>query len=79
MHPLKLLCPLRWLTVFHVTKSGCSSSFCGSGEGCFDLPKLKNELLEEDLLLSPSAALEEVVDRDEGVDDADEAEAGEGA
>ncbi len=64
--------------VFHVTKRGCSSSFGGAGEGCLLLPKLKKEELDEDLLLSPRAALEEVVESDEGVENADEAEAGDG-
>lgn len=81
MHPRKLLCPLRWLTVFHVTKSGCSSSLGGGGSGdvCLDRPKLKNELLDEDLLSSPSAALEDAVESEEGVEGAGEAEAGEDA
>ena len=42
------------------------------------LPKLKKDEFEEDLLLSPRAALEEVVEIEEGVDGADEPEAGEG-
>lgn len=82
MHPLKLLCPLRDDTVFHVTNNGYSSSLGGTvGDGCCErrLPKLKKEVLDEDLEVLSKAAMEEVVEREEGVDEEEEAEAGDGA
>ena len=65
--------------MFHVTKRGYSSAFGSAGEGCFDRPKEKNDELDEDLELPPRAAVDEVVDNDEGVDDEEEPEAGDRA
>lgn len=81
MHPRRLLFPLRGDTVFHVTNRGCSSSLGGAaGDGCCELrlPKLKKEVLDEDFEVLSRAVLEEVVEREEGVED-EEAEAGETA
>ena len=82
MHPRRLLFPLRGDIVFHVTNKGCSSSLGGgAGDGCCErrLPKLKKEVLEEDFEVVSKAALEEVVEREDGVEEAEEAEAGEEA
>lgn len=71
MQPRNDLCP-REEMAFQVTKRGCASSLeRESGEGCCDrrLPKEKNEVLDEDLDASPRAARDEVVDREEGVDE----------
>ena len=68
--------------MFHVTNKGYSSSLGGAaGDACCErrLPKLKKEVLDEDLEELFKAALEEVVERDEGVDEEEEAEAGDGA
>jgi len=75
MQPRRLLCP-RLLTVSHVIKSGyCSCLRVGA---VFDrLPKEKNEELEHDFDEAPSAACDDVVEREEGVD-AVEAEEDEG-
>lgn len=79
MQPRRLLWP-RLLTVFQVTKRGCSSCFFGGrGEACWERrAKEKKEELEEDLDVSPRAACEEVAERDEGVEE-DEAVDGEDA
>lgn len=62
--------------MFHVTKSGYSSSL-RTGEGCCErLAKEKKDEFEEDLEASPSAALDDEVDSEEGVE-AVEALAGE--
>ncbi len=82
MHPRRLLFPLLGDTVFQVTNKGCSSSLGGAaGDGCCErrLPKLKKEVLEEDFEALSKARLEEVVEREEGVEEEDEAEAGDGA
>ena len=68
--------------MFHVTNNGCSSSLGEAvGDGCRErrLPKLKKEVLEEDLEALSMVALEEVVERVEGVEEEEEAEAGDGA
>ena len=80
MQPRSDLWPLRGETVFQVTKRGCSSVFGTAGEGCLERPKEKKDELDEDLELPPRAALEEDVEREvEGVEDEEEAEAGESA
>lgn len=57
--------------MFQVTKSGYSSSF-RAGEGCWDRrAKEKNDELEDDFEESPSAAFDEDVDREEGVETVD--------
>ena len=68
--------------MFHVTNKGCSSSLGGAaGDGCWErrLPKLKKEDLEEDFEVLSKAALEDVAEREDGVEDDEEAEAGDGA
>ena len=79
MQPRRVLCP-RLLTVFQVTKRGCSSSFLGGrGEGCGERrAKEKKEELDEDLDAEPRAAREDAAERDEGVDAVDAVD-GEGA
>lgn len=79
MQPRRLLWP-RLLTLFQVTKRGCSSSFLGGmGEACCERrAKEKKEELEEDLDVSPRAAWDEVAERVDGVD-AVEADDGEDA
>lgn len=84
IQPRRLLFPLRGDIVFHVTNKGCSSSSSlggAAGDGCWErrLPKLKKEVLEEDFELLSNATLEEVVEREDGVDGEGEAEAGEAA
>lgn len=81
MHPRRLLFPLRGDIVFHVTNKGCSSLGGAAGDACCErrLPKLKKEVLEEDFELLSKVALEEVVERVDGVEEEDEAEAGDGA
>ena len=82
MHPLRLLIPLLGDIVFHVTNKGCSSSLGRVvGEGCCErrLPKLKKEVLEEDFEVLSKAALEDVVEMEDGVEEEEEAEAGDGA
>lgn len=77
--------PLRGDIVFHVTNRGCassSSSLVGAaGDGCWErrLPKLKKEVLDEDFELLSSAKFEEVVEREDGVEEEEEAEAGDAA
>lgn len=69
--------------MFHVTNKGCSSSSLGgaAGDGCCErrLPKLKKEVLDEDFELLSNATLEEVVEREDGVEEEEEADAGEAA
>ena len=75
------MCPLRGDIMFHVTNKGRSSSLGGAtGDGCCErrLLKLKKEVLEEDFEVLFKAALEEVVERVDGVEEEEEAEAGEG-
>ena len=82
MQPRRLLFPLRGDIVFHVTNKGCSSSLGGAaGDGCRErrLPKLKKEDFEEDFELLSKATLEEVVEREDGVEEEEDAEAGEAA
>ena len=82
MHPRRLLFPVRDDIVFHVTNKGCSSSLGGAaGDGCLErrLPRLKKEVLDEDFDVLSRPVLEEVVEREEGVEEDDEAEAGEAA
>ena len=69
MHPRRDVYP-RLETVFQVTKSGCSSSL-RAGEGWGRCEKEKNEEMDEDLEVSPRAARDEVVERDDGVDEAE--------
>ena len=83
MHPRRFLFPLRGDIVFHVTNKGCSSSSLGgaAGDGCCErrLPKLKKEVLEEDFEVLSKVVLEDVVERVDGVEEDEEAEAGEAA
>lgn len=82
MHPRRLLFPLRGDIVFQVTNKGYSSSLGGAaGDGCCErrLPKLKKDVLEEDFEVLSKAALEDVVEREDGVEEDEEAEAGDGA
>ena len=82
MHPRRLLFPLRGDILFHVTNKGCSSSLGGAaGDDCCErrLPKLKKEVLEEDFDVLSKVTLEDVVEREDGVEEDEEAEAGEGA
>ena len=70
--------------MFQVMKRGCrSSSSClggrAAGEDCLERVKEKKDELEEDFEFSPSAAWEEVVEREEGVDKDEEGVEGEGA
>ena len=80
MQPRRLLFPLRGEIVFHVTNKGCSSFRGAAGDGCCErrLPKLKNEVLDEDFEVLSRATLDEVVEREDGVEADEEAETGEG-
>ena len=67
MQPRRFLWP-RLETVFQVTKRGYSSSLC-AGEACRERRgKEKKDVFEDDLEASPSAAFEDEVERDEGVE-----------
>ena len=52
-----------------------------AGDGCCErrLPKLKKEILEEDLEVLSNVVFEDVVEREDGVEEEEEAEAGEAA
>ena len=60
------MCP-RLETVFQVTKRGCS--FWAGGEEVKRRGSEKNEDIEEDLEVSWRAARDEVVERDDGVEE----------